>query len=65
MIDKPFLENELKRLGDQYQTVQKQAFDLANLLQQLLGAMQVLQGLLKKAESDAGAPAPAAPPSED
>lgn len=65
MIDKPFIENELKRLGDQYQTVQKQAFDLANLLQQLLGAMQVLQGLLKKAESDAGASAPAAPPSED
>jgi hypothetical protein len=53
MIDKPFLENELKRLGDHYQTVQKQAYDLANLLQQFLGAMQVLRGLLGKVETDA------------
>ena len=50
MIDKPFLESELKRLGDQYNAAQKQSFDLASGMQQLLGAIQMLQMLVKKAE---------------
>lgn len=66
MIDKGFLESELKRLNDQFAAAQKQAFDIGSFLQQLSGAIQMTQGLLKKAESEAaGASAPVAPPSED
>lgn len=55
MIDKDFLESELKRLNDQFASAQKQAFDLGAFLQQLSGAIQMTQGLLKKVVSESAA----------
>lgn len=63
MINKDFLESELKRLNDQFVAAQKQAFDLGAFLQQLNGAIQMTQGLLRKVENEASAAV--SPPPDD
>ena len=63
MIDKPYLEQELKRLVDLHAQTIRAANQRFTEAQQIDGAIQMVQGLLKKAEDDAaGASAPAVIP---
>ena len=54
MIDKAFLEGEIKRLSEQLQNAQNQSFTLARGMEQLSGAIQMLQALLQKVSVEAG-----------
>ena len=64
MIDKPFLEQELKRLLDVHAQTINAANQKFTRAQQIDGAIQMVQGLLKKAEDEAaGEQSPAVVPS--